>query len=66
METITRGSRSRLGFVLVDGRLPSLDNSWAPRKTKWGIVKKIGYLGFMEKKCSISKIRKILMIPPKK
>ena len=33
-----------------------MDNSWAPRKkNKWGIVKKIGYLGYKEKKCNISK-----------
>ena len=27
-----------------------MDNSWAPRKTNWGKVKKNGYLGYKEKK----------------
>ena len=30
-----------------------VDNSWAPRKTNWGKVKKIGYLGYKAKKKSI-------------
>ena len=43
-----------------------MDNNWAPRKEKnWGKVKKIGYLGYKKKECSINKIGYFKMIPPK-
>ena len=37
--------------------MKKMDSYWAPRKkTNWGKVKKFGYLGYKERKCSKSKI----------
>ena len=33
-----------------------MDNSWAPRKKIWAKIKKIGYLEYKKKKCSINDI----------